>query len=389
MNKPIISIFIFSILISSSICSIAQKPDRVILFMIDGLHWQAPEKANMPNFNSLIKEGTYIQKSYMLLPHHPTVGDYSKYNSCSFPNPILHSGTIFVKPENKMLQEYFSPEQQTAFVVNTAAYRSVARGFTTRIMDPTLTDNQVVEQSIKLLQNQEPVFMRIHLQSPGELGRSVSVCDPEKPYYRNIFGDGSPYIESVENADKLLGKLISFLKESGKWENTVLIVSSDHGQSRIGWHPMFDEDSWVTPMVFTGKNIAKNRTLPYFEHTDLSPTIAWVLDNTITHNNGGAGNPVKEIMESTNLEDFHHPMYIKTINEQIKTFNLYRSMLTLESEQNRYFSLVLMALENENLTPEPFYHQDRIMDWHKAGTTGHMIEANDIILQQMKKELGK
>ena len=95
----------------------AKEPPLVILYMIDGMHWQAPEKMDMPFLNSLIKEGTYIQKSYVIVPHHPTIGDYSKQNSCSFPNPMLHQGTIFISPENKMIQETISPKYKTDFVV--------------------------------------------------------------------------------------------------------------------------------------------------------------------------------------------------------------------------------------------------------------------------------
>jgi len=262
----------------SFVISMAQPVEKkVILFMIDGLHWEAPEKLHMPVFNALIEKGTYIQKSYMLLPHHPTIGDYSKFNSCSFPNPVLHQGTIFLKPENKMIQEVFSPEQQTAFVVNTSAYQSVSRGFTTCIMDDTLSDDQVVEQAIEILETQEPIFMRIHLQTPGSKGFEVSQSVSNKSYYRNIFANGSPYIDAVENSDKLLGKFIAFLKKSGAWNETVLIITSDHGQSNIGWHPMFDEDSWMTPLLFVGPGIAQGRRLSYFEHTDLAPTIAGLL----------------------------------------------------------------------------------------------------------------
>lgn len=389
MKTLFVSLFITLMTISSSLCQAQQKPDRVILFMIDGLHWEAPEKIDMPNFNSLIKQGTYIQKSYVILPHHPTIGDYSKYNSCSFPNPMLHSGNVFVQPENKFLQEYLAPLGKTAFVVNTPAYRSVAKGFTTTIMDVSLSDKQVVEQSINLLQNQDPVFMRIHLQTPGELGRSVSVCEADKPYFRNIYGEGSPYVESIENADELLGELISYLKESDKWEKTVLIVSSDHGQSRIGWHPMFDEDSWITPIVFAGKSIAKNRNLPYFEHTDLAPSIVNLFESSMSNTNGGLGSSVKEILANNTVKGFNHPQYIKTINEQIKAFNVYKSELIIASQKDSYYALVLASLENEYLTPEPFYHQDRIMEWHKAGSVSHMIEANEIILEQMRDVLNK
>jgi len=380
--KLLVLMFFGSFLNSS-----AQEVERVVLFMIDGLHWQAPEKMNMPNFNKLINEGTYVQKSYVIIPHHPTVGDYSKFNSCSFPNPMLHSGTVFIKPENKLIQEMISPKRQTAFVVNTGAYRSVARGFTTQIMDPTLTDDAVLTQSINVLKNQDPAFIRIHLQSPGELGRSVSVCDPSESFFRNIYGKGSPYVEAIEHADKLLGELVSFLKESGKWENTVLIVSSDHGQSKVGWHPMYDEDSWATPLVFAGKGIAKKRELTYFEHTDLSPTIAKLLGVEKPNNDGGSGKAVLDILETNKISADAHPQYLKTINEQIVAFNRYKASLILASEDNPYYAVVLASLENEFLTPEPFYHQNRITEWHKAESVEKMIKANNKVLATIKFEL--
>lgn len=387
MAKYIKLISFTILLMANTILSSAQKAKNVILFMIDGLHWEAPTKLKMPNFNSLIKNGTYIEKSYVIVPHHPTIGDYSKYNSCSFPNPMLHAGTIFVNPENKMIQEMISPKKQTAFVVNTYAYRSVASGFTTKIMDPTLTDDEVVQQAIHVLENQNPAFMRVHLQTPGEKGRSVSECDKNEPFFRNIYGKNSPYIKAIENADKLLGEFISHLKKSGKWENTVLIVTSDHGQSKVGWHPMYEEDSWTTPMVFAGKNIASKRKLSYFEHTNLAPTIAWLLGVEKPNKDGGSGEAIKEISTNSSERKTPYNEYIKTINKQIKTFNFYKSSLILGSEKKPYYALLLASLENEFLTPEPFYHQDRIMDWSKAKTTKHMIEANEKILKRMKDQL--
>ncbi len=380
---------LFILLLGITTSTMAKTPKHVILFMIDGLHWQAPEKVKMPNFRALIEQGTFIEKSYVLLPHHPTVGDYSKFNSCSFPNPVLHSGTIFIKPENKLLQESLPANSTTAFVVNTAAYRSVARGFDTAIMDGKLTDEEVVDNAINIFDQQQPSFMRVHLQSPGELGRSVNSATPDQAFYEDVFGQGSPYVKSIEKADELLGKFVAHLKDSGRWEDTVLIATSDHGQSKIGWHPLFDEDSWATPLVFAGKGIAKQRTLPYFEHTDLAATISMLLDAKAPSNNGGSGRMVKEVLAKIDLQNFNHPRYIQTINQQIKLFNFYKSELLLASDKNLHYAIILASLENEILTPEPFYHQDRITEWHKAGTTKHMIAANNKILEQMKTALGK
>lgn len=376
------------VLLNSMILS-AKEPRKVILFMIDGLHWEAPAKLNMPALNGLIKEGTYIQKSYMIIPHHPTVGDYSSYNSCSFPNPMLHEGTIFIKPGNKMIQEMVSQKYQTAFVVNTNAYSSVEKGFTTCIMDPLMTDEQVVVQAEELLKSQDIRFMRIHLQTPGILGVSVAMNSAGKSYSRNIWGTGSPYVSAIENADKLLGKFIDYLKTSGKWENTVLIVTSDHGQSNVGWHPMLDEDSWMTPLVFVGDGIARGRRLSYFEHTDLAPTIAWLLGVNAPNNDGGAGKAVKEITEECDASGYNPPQYIKTINQQIRTYNILHARMVLAAEKDNYISNIISSLENENLTSEPFYHQDRITDWYKAGSTKHLIEANEKVLEKMQQVLNQ
>ncbi len=348
--------------------------------MIDGLHWEAPQRLNMPAFNSLIKQGTYIEQSYVLIPHHPTVGDYSKFNSCSFPNPVLHEGTLFLTPENKMIQEYFSPREQTAFIVNTIAYSSVGRGFSTLIMDDTFTDAEVVDCAINILKTQTPVFMRLHLQRPGQRGYDISQSTPDKSYYRNIFASNSPYVEAIEAADEQLGRFVAFLKESGMWDETILIVTSDHGQSRIGWHPLFDEDSWKTPLVFVGNSIAKGRKLNYFEHTDLAPTIAGLLGKEWQIPDGQAGVFVKEILKETDITGYTPPTYIKTINEQIKEYNLLKAKFVLLSETDGYFANFIALLENQTFI-EPFYHQDRILNWKEAGATNHLIEVNEKVFR--------
>ncbi len=367
----------------------ASEATRIILFTIDGLHWEAPAKLNMPVFNALKEEGTYVRKSYMIIPHHPTVGDYSKFNSCSFPNPVLHQGSLFISPDNRMLQEIVSLHFPTAFVVNTTAYRSVARGFTTTIMDSRLTDNQVVDNAIALLEQQDVRFMRIHLQSPGTMGESVALHSADQPYNNNIWADGSPYIDAIENADLLLGKLVSYLRESGKWDDTTLIITSDHGQSNNGWHPMLDENSWTTPLLFVGKGVARQRELPYFEHTDLAATILWLLDMNGIRVNGGEGRIIKGISEKVQYKGLDQPRYVKTINEQIKEYAILHARITTASAHNFALANFIASLDNQNLTPEPFYHQDRMMEWHTAGSIQHLIEANEVILSRMRELLKK
>lgn len=366
-----------------------EQPESVIVFFIDGLHWKAPEKLNMPVFRRLMEAGTYIPQSHVILPHHPTVGEYGRIHTSSFPNPVLQEGTLFVRPGNKMLQEVFEPDAVTAFVANTKAYISVSRGFTINIHDPTMTDEEVVEQSIELLHKYAIRYCRIHLQTPGNEGRYLSYTSPDKPYYRNIWGQDSPYVKYVEQADRLLGRLIADLENTGKLASTLLVVTSDHGQSEQGWHPIIDEDSVMTPLVFAGPSVAPKRVLPYFEHTDLSPTIAGLMGVEKPNNDGGAGVFISETLAAIASVVDDHPRYIQIINRQLNTYNSLRARLMIAGETNYYFSSLISYLENELLTPEPFYHQDRFLEWYKAGSTQHLIDANNKILEQMQRELSK
>jgi predicted AlkP superfamily pyrophosphatase or phosphodiesterase len=364
------------------------KPQRVIELIIDGLHWKAPEKLRMPVFNALVAEGVYIQRSYMIVPHHPTVGDYGKVHSSSFPNPVLQEGNLFISPQNKMLQELFSPEAVTAFIANTRAYVSVSRGFTINIHNQQLSDAEVVKESIALLHQNDIAYFRIHLQTPGNEGRYLSYTTPDKAYYRNIWGNQSPYVQAIEAADVLLGELIADLKKTDKWDSTLLVVTSDHGQSETGWHPMIDEDSVMTPLLFTGPSVAQNRKLEYFEHTDITPTIAGIMGiEKKAVNSGGAGIFIREVLAEEQGDTWKHPRYIQTINRQLNAYNALRARIMIAGETDTYFSSLISYLENELLTPEPFYHQDRFLEWYKAGSTQHLINVNDHILQQMKKEL--
>ena len=72
-----------------------EVPDRVILFIIDGLAVKAPERIEMPHYNALKQEGVYYEAMHLPLPGHPDKGEEYPWG-CSLPNPMLMSGTPFV-----------------------------------------------------------------------------------------------------------------------------------------------------------------------------------------------------------------------------------------------------------------------------------------------------
>ena len=53
----------------------------------------------MPNLKALMARGAYFRESYSVVPQHPHSGEWAANYDSSIPNPILVSGTIFLKPD--------------------------------------------------------------------------------------------------------------------------------------------------------------------------------------------------------------------------------------------------------------------------------------------------
>lgn len=357
---------------------------RVILFMIDGLHCQALDHVAMPVLGGLIPQGAYVPESWMIMPHHPTVGEYGRLHTTSFPNPVLMEGTVFLRPDCRFIQEAINPTGRTGFFVNSLAYSSISRGFGTLMQDPAASDEQVVEAAMAALRQTDFRFLRVHLQTAGNVGRTACAYgSEEQPFYRNIWGVGSPYASALTTGDRLLGRFVAFLKQEGKWEDTVFIFTSDHGQSAQGWHPVSDPDSWRTPLLFVGPGIAKGRRLAYAEHTDLAPTICSLLGTAPPNAGPGSGQPINAILADRADDSSANPRFIERVNRQNVEYLNCRALLQLASGRDSHYSSEVTLLENELCTPEPFYGMDRFLEWHRAGSTEHLLVANEKVLRQI------
>ena len=87
-------------------CAEAAVPDRTILFGIDGLHVKGPQRIGLPNLQKLKERGCYYKAVYVPLAAHPK--DPKSYpHTCSVGNPVMMTGTVFIRPGDKMIQHSF------------------------------------------------------------------------------------------------------------------------------------------------------------------------------------------------------------------------------------------------------------------------------------------
>jgi len=238
------------------------EPKLVILFIIDGLSVEGPARINMPNFNALKAQGSYYKEMHLTLPGHPEKSNTYPW-SCSMPNPMLMTGSPFIGKSGireSMIQHAFK-DKETAFIVNARAYEDVSDGFGTYISSSFNPDALVINLTKEVMDVSTPKFMRVHLQRSGIEGLRISKSwSKNEVYHRNIWHEQSTYRKAITEADRQLGRFVQYLKDSDKWEHTVLLITSDHGQSNEGWHEPYSPPSSVTPLLVVGAGVKKGAT---------------------------------------------------------------------------------------------------------------------------------
>lgn len=93
------------------------------------------------------------------------------------------------------------------------------------------------------------------------------------------------YYQSCSRIDQGLGRLIALLKENGKWDNTVIIFTADHGMAFPGAKTTVYEAGLRVPFVVRHPGIAQKgiSNNAMISHADITPTIldlAGALDET-------------------------------------------------------------------------------------------------------------
>ncbi len=132
--------------------------------------------------------------------------------------------------------------------------------------------DEVMDLALPWLESvkQKPFFAWIHLYDPH------TPYEPPEPFASRY--KGQPYLGEVAYTDQVIGRLVSWLKDAGVWNNTVLVLMADHGES-LGehgekTHTFFVYDAVVhvplivrTPWGDRGRNRSQVATV------DLMPTV--------------------------------------------------------------------------------------------------------------------
>jgi hypothetical protein len=353
------------------------RPQHAILLVIDGLSYLAPERVEMPNLKALMGRGAYFRESYSVVPQHPHSGEWAASYDSSIPNPILVSGTIFLRPDQKFVQSAFFPLGFTAHIANELTYKAINADFHFTFQaggnefhaahgGKRVDDDENMFWTLTVLRRWKPVYMRVHLQDTGAMGGR------SRP---DIWAPNSPYRQALAKADAHLGSLIEELKKLGMYDTTLIFVTGDHGQTVEGGHPPFAQDAWPMPLVVAGPGIKPGGRFPYSEQIDVVPTLTYLMGVKPPEN--AMGRILAEALNSPPANVAPRHQHLKELNLVLLEHDRKLERLREQVKSNPSLKPVLADVEQN------FLDVEKILHWYKVGTVERLIAHNREVLKRI------
>jgi hypothetical protein len=370
------------ILASLPVLSYAQtaapaRPQHAILLVIDGLSYLAPERVEMPNLKALMARGAYFRESYSVVPQHPHSGEWAANYDSSIPNPILVSGTIFLKPDQQFVQSAFFPLRFTAHIANELTYKAINRDFHFTFQaggnefhaahdGKRVDDDENMFWTLTVLRRWKPVYMRVHLQDTGAMGGR------SRP---DIWAANSLYRQALTKADAHLGTLIEELKKLGMYDSTLIFVTGDHGQTVEGGHPPFAQDAWPMPLVVAGPGVKAGGRFPYSEQIDVVPTLTYLMGVKAPDN--AMGRILAEALMTPPANVPPRQQHLKELNLVLLEHDRKLTLLREQVKTNPSLKAALADLDQN------FLDVEKILHWHKVGSVEKLIAHNREVLKRI------
>lgn len=119
-------------------------------------------------------------------------------------------------------------------------------------------------------------------QQKGPWFAWVHLFDPHVPYDAPEQRAADPYDNEIAFADAQLGRFLDRLRQAGRLDRTLIVVTADHGES-LGehgetTHGLFAYDATLhVPLIMAGPGVGARLVEPRIGHADLVPTILDLL----------------------------------------------------------------------------------------------------------------
>lgn len=333
---------------------------HVVIIGFDGLSPDGIEKSYTPNFDKLILEGAHTFHNRAVLPtssssnwasmimgagpeqHGITSNSWEKNN---FVLPAVTQSEDFLFPTIFGLINAQTPNAEIGAIYQWNGFgRLFEKNAVNYDVNPK-TEDETAEVASKYIMDKNPTFTFIHFDHVDHAGHE--------------FGHGSPeYYQSVEKADTLLAQVMNAIKKAGIADETLVIISADHGGVGLG-HGGESLKEIEIPFIVWGKSVKKNYTIKYPVYQyDNAATVAFALG--VKQPVAWIGKPVKTAFEGYEETDNF------TITEMFKEPSILPKALLNKKPGGLFDEATFVVIENPNQEGEIHYTLDGSMPSKEA-----------------------
>jgi arylsulfatase A-like enzyme/tetratricopeptide (TPR) repeat protein len=366
-----VSFFVFVLIKGGDQFSVT-KPNIVLISIdtcrADRLGCYGFAKNTTPNIDQLAKEGILYEQAMTCtgytLPSHSSMftGTYPPYHGVhtNLSQQLAASNTTMAE----MLKDagYETAGFVSSFVLNHRF--GIQQGFDIYddALDPVTGNRSKIERkgertaevalSFIKKQHDKPFFLFAHFYDPHV------AFEPPEPFASQFSDD--LYSGEIAYVDALVGKLIVALKESGHYDNSLIMIVSDHGEG-LGEHGeaehgyfIYQNTMQVPFIVKAPKNkiVAGLRVKEVVSTVDLLPTVLGFLDMDIPGEIQGID--LSEVGHNDFKLDPQRYVYCESMIPTKYGCNPLLGLVTqdfkfIETTRSELYDLDVMPLEKDNL----------------------------------------
>ena len=263
-------------------CNTKDEPElgikHIVVIGIDGMSPNGIQNAKTPVLDSLIKNGASTLQARSVLPsssssnwasmlmgaateQHGITSNGWEVNDYTLPAVVSGEDSRF--PSIFTLYHDQKPEAHVGAIYDWDGFGRLYNPADVDFDIDAEHEDKTTQEAINYIKAHKPDFTFIHLDHVDHAGHSE--------------GHGSAsYYEAVEKADLLIGDIIKSTQDAGIFEETVFIVSSDHGGLGKG-HGGESLDEVLIPFILYGKSVKKGYAIEETVYQyDNAATVAFI-----------------------------------------------------------------------------------------------------------------
>jgi predicted AlkP superfamily pyrophosphatase or phosphodiesterase len=261
VNLTLIVVFMLTLFASCSVAEKTPKAKHLVLIGLDGWGSYSVEKAQMPHVRQLMNDGSYTLKKRSVLPSSsavnwasmfmgacPELHGYTEWGSKTpeLPSRVVNRHGIFPTIFQLYRDAYPDAEIGCIYEWDGIKYLVDTLSVDYYALAPDYKEHPTAlcEMAVRYIGEKKPGLFAVIFDNPDHVGHAEGHDTPG-------------YYDKLTELDGYIGQIMDAVKEAGMTEETVFIITADHGGIHKG-HGGKTMAEMETPFIISGKGVKRN-----------------------------------------------------------------------------------------------------------------------------------